>query len=95
MSYFTNAVNDRHGCKSVLCTLNTVISELYELDSGALSADPFNQSTTVTEALMKLEITSTYFADVAEKISLFRSIVCGDTFDWDAMLPKEVNHNEN
>jgi hypothetical protein len=85
MKFRKHITNDPQGCEEVLHTLNTIIDGLYALDVGTLTADPFNRTSVVAEALEKLGFTGSYFGDLTDKITLFRSIVCGDVLEWDEL----------
>jgi ABC-type branched-subunit amino acid transport system ATPase component len=79
-------INDYDGCLEVIKTLTNVIDGLYNLEVGTLSANPFNRSTTVDDAIKKLGIADSFFADTAETLTLFRSVLVGDNLNWGELL---------
>lgn len=81
-----DCVNDYNGCLEVISTLNAAITCLYRLDSGTLSDDPFNDTSTVTIALEMLGFSEGYFSELADRLTLYRSVLCGDSVDWNKLV---------
>ena len=81
-----DGLNDYTGCLEVIETLTNTIDNLYELASGTLSGDPFNNTFEVDNALRKLGVSEHFFADTAEKLSLFRSLLAGDCLNWQELV---------
>ena len=85
-------INDYDGCLEVIQTLTDIIDGLYSLEVGTLSGNPFNRCTRVDDAIKKLGIIEgSFFADTAEILTLFRSVLVGDSLNWGELVRADLS----
>ena len=82
-------VNDKFKCVALLQDLNDTINTLYKLSDTAHYLDYIFNSSTITNDKLKEEgFDEDYFLQIAYKFEYLRSIIFGDTFDWNELFDR-------
>lgn len=79
-------VNEQLECIAVLKQLNDAITMMYQLSDTRYYLDYiWNAGTTLETQLEEHGYTSDYFVKIAERLELLRSLLFGDSADWDGL----------
>ena len=91
MASHFNEVNDIYQCVELLEEVNNLIHTLFKLSDTQYYLDYiFNSSTDRTKALAEMGVDSDYLSDLAGKFEAIRSIVFGESVDWEGLVRDEL-----